>query len=216
MSPVTVLLPSLFPSCRLKIQVEEAAFSSGWVQPSWAKTELLEWGKKSASCWQAAQAQQLLGAQAVILGESCPRQQHMYQKGGLGCAKAHTAQTSPLSQLLYLRIFLPSLQVIAAKRTNSSWHVKARKEEMGQMVSLCLLPGHLCCATGRRTGHQTGATMCPCSPRLSHSLLDVHGRPGLLHMVIIPSNTHHQGLGPIVHPHQTLLAKGLRAGLETC
>lgn len=129
MSPVTVLLPSLFPGSRLKIQVEEAAFSSGWVQPSWAKTELLEWGKKSASCWQAAQAQQLLGTQAVILGESCPRQQHMYQKGGLGCAKAHTAQTSPLSQLLYLRIFLPSLQVIAAKRTNSSWHVKARKEE---------------------------------------------------------------------------------------
>lgn len=50
-------------------------------------------------------------------------------KGGLGCAKAHTAQTSPLSQVLYLRIFLPSLQVTAAKRTNSSWRVKARKEE---------------------------------------------------------------------------------------
>lgn len=46
------------------------------VQPSWAETELLEWGKKSASCWQAAQAQQLLGTQAVILGKSCSRQQH--------------------------------------------------------------------------------------------------------------------------------------------
>lgn len=50
-------------------------------------------------------------------------------EGGLGCAKAHTAQTSPLSQLLYLRISLPSLQVIAAKWTNSSRRVKACKEE---------------------------------------------------------------------------------------
>lgn len=46
------------------------------VQPSWAETELLEWGKKSASYWQTAQAQQLLETLAVILGESCPRQQH--------------------------------------------------------------------------------------------------------------------------------------------
>lgn len=30
-------------------------------------------------------------------------------KGGLGCAKAHTALTSPLSQLLYLRISFPLL-----------------------------------------------------------------------------------------------------------
>lgn len=54
------------------------------------------------------------------------------------------------------------------------------------MVSLCLLPGHFCCATGRQTGHQTGASTCPCSPRLSHSLLAVPETPGLLHMAIIP------------------------------
>lgn len=53
-----------FPGSRLKSQVEEAVFSSGWVQLSWAGTLLLEWGKKSASCWQAARDQRLLGTQA--------------------------------------------------------------------------------------------------------------------------------------------------------
>lgn len=139
-------------------------------------------------------------------------------KGGLGCAKAHTALTSPLSQPLYLRIFLPLLHVIAAKQTNSSWHVKVRKGEKAPGPDGFTLPPAwtpLLCHRKAEWPPDRGYHMS-LQLQAQHSLLAVHKKPGLLHMVITSSKTHHQGLGPIAHPHQTALAERLRAGLETC
>lgn len=83
------------------------------------------------------------------------------------------------------------------------------------MVSLCLLPGHLFCATGRQTGHQTGATHVPAAPGSPLTAGCAQEAWAAAHGDNMQQDPP-QGLGPTAHTHQTVLAERLRAGLETC
>jgi len=105
--PVSLGFFCSFSGNGLKIQVEEAAFSSGWVPPNWTETELLERGNTAARRWRAAQPGSSGDTGTAVLGGWC-----LQNVGGFGCTTACTAPTSPCPQLLWLTVFLPSPQLL--------------------------------------------------------------------------------------------------------